>query len=164
MNKTEKREQLLNAMIHHNRVVYHPQEICNMIYRYLVPGYYASMTLSNEQCNCEFLIEIENTYRSSLIRRKTLGSSYKRYSLKDIQDIAYNLSDKKNYGICPPCISAQKLIDELDRFLLGGYSNWMSDLNIDYSKSTNERNIMIYEYLKIVYKNSSIRRRRKYNI
>lgn len=158
MNKTEKRERLLNAMIHHNRVVYHPQEICNMIYRYLVPGYYVSMSLGNEQCNCEFLIEIENTYRSSLIRRKTLGSSYKRYTLENIQDIAYNLSDKKDYGICPPCIPAQKTIDELNRYLLGGFSNWLCGMNIMLPENISERNIMIYEYLKITYKNSLIRR------
>lgn len=158
MNKTEKRERLLNAMIHHNRVVYHPQEICNMIYRYLVPGYYASMTLSNEQCNCEFLIEIENTYRSSLIRRKTLGSFYKRYTLENIQDIAYNLSDKKDYGICPPCIPAQKIIDEVNRYFLGGFSNWLIGMNIMLPMDISDRNIMIYEYLKITYKNSLIRR------
>ena len=158
MNKKERRERLLNAMIHHNRVVYHPQEICNMIYRYLVPGYYVSMSISNEQCNCEFLIEIENTYRSSLIRRKILGSSYKRYTLENIQDIAYNLSDKKDYGICPPCIPAQKTIDEINRYFLGGFSNWLCGMNIMLPENISERNIMIYEYLKITYKNSLIRR------
>ena len=158
MNKTEKRERLLNAMIHHNRVVYHPQEICNMIYRYLVPGYYVSMPLSNEQCNHELLIEIENTYRSSLIRRKTLGSSYKKYTLENIQDIAYNLSDKKDYGICPSCIPAQKTIDEINRYFLGGFSNWLCGMNIMLPENISERNIMIYEYLKIEYKNSLIRR------
>ena len=158
MNKVEKRERLLNAMIHHNRVVYHPQEICNMIYRYLIPGYYASMSLSNEQCNCEFLIEIENTYRSSLIRRKTLGSYYKRYTLENIRDIVYNLSDKGDYGICPPCILAQKTIDEVNRYFLGGFSNWLCGMNIMLPENISERNIMIYEYLKITYKNSLIRR------
>lgn len=161
MNKVEKRERLLNAMIHHNRVVYHPQEICNMIYSYLVPGYYVSMPLCNEQCNYELLIEIENTYRSSLIRRKTLGSSYKRYTLENIRDIAYNLSDKGDYGICPPCIPAQKIIDEINRYFLGGFSNWLCGMNIMLPENISERNIMIYEYLKITYKNSSIRRRYK---
>lgn len=158
MNKKEKRERLLNAMIHHNRAVYHPQEICNMIYRYLVPGYYVSMPLSNEQCNHEILIEIENTYRSSLIRRKTLGSSYKKYTLENIQDIAYNLSDKKDYGICPSCIPAQKTIDEINRYFLGGFSNWLIGMNIMLPMDISDRNIMIYEYLKITYKNSLIRR------
>lgn len=158
MNKTEKRERLLNAMIHHNRVVYHPQEICNMITDYMIPGYYTVMPLCNEQCNCEFLIEIENTYRSSLIRRKILGSSYKRYTLENIQDIAYNLSDKKDYGICPPCIPAQKMIDEINRYFLGGFSNWLCGMNIMLPMNISDRNIMIYEYLKITYKNSSIRR------
>lgn len=158
MNKVEKRERLINAMIHHNRVVYHPQEICNMIYRYLVPGYYVSMSVSNEQCNCEFLIEIENAYRSSLIRRKTLGSSYKRYTLENIQDIAWNISDKGDYGICPPCIPAQKTIDEINRYFLGGFSNWLIGMNIMLPENISERNIMIYEYLKITYKNSLIRR------
>lgn len=158
MNKTEKRERLLNAMIHHNRVVYHPQEICNMITDYMIPGYYTVMPLCNEQCNCEFLIEIENTYRSSLIRRKILGSSYKRYTLENIQDIAYNLSDKKDYGICPPCIPAQKMIDEINRYFLGGFSNWLCGMNIMLPMNISERNIMIYEYLKITYKNSLIRR------
>lgn len=164
MNKTEKRERLLNAMIHHNRVVYHPQEICNMITDYMIPGYYTVMPLCNEQCNYELLLELESTYRKSFIRRRILKNSYKRYTLKDLEDIAWNISDKGDYGICPPCIPAQKMIDEINRYFLGGFSNWMSDLNIDYSKSTNKRNIMIYEYLKIVYKNSSIRLRRKYNI
>ena len=158
MNKVEKRERLLNAMIHHNRVVYHPQKICNMITDYMIPGYYTVMPLCNEQCNCEFLIEIENTYRSSLIRRKTLGSSYKRYTLENIQDIAYNLSDKKDYGICPPCIPAQKMIDEINRYFLGGFSNWLCGMNIMLPENISERNIMIYEYLKIIYKNSLIRR------
>ena len=80
MNKVEKRERLLTAMIHHNRVVYHPQEICNMIYSYLVPGYYVSMPLCNEQCNYEILIELESTYRKSFIRRRILKKSYSVWS------------------------------------------------------------------------------------
>ena len=158
MNKVEKREQLLNAMIHHNRVVYHSQEICNMIYRYLVPGYYVSMPLCNEQCNYELLIELESTYRNSFIRKRILKNSYKRYTLKDLEDIAWNISDKGNYGICPPCISAQKTIDEINRYFLGGFSNWLIGMNIMLPENISERNIMIYEYLKITYKNSLIRR------
>lgn len=158
MNKTEKRERLLNAMIHHNRVVYHPQEICNMIYEYLVPGYYVSMPLCNEQCNYELLLELESTYRKSFIRRRILKNSYKRYTLKDLEDIAWNISDKGDYGIHPPCIPAQKMIDEVNRYFLGGFSNWLCGMNIMLPENISERNIMIYEYLKITYKNSSIRR------
>lgn len=162
MNKKERRERLLNAMIHHNRVVYHPQEICNMIYRYLVPGYYVTMPLCNEQCNYEILIELESTYRKSFIRRRILKNSYKRYTLKDLEDIAWNISDKGDYGICPPCIPAQKMIDEINRYFLGGFSNWLCGMNIMLPTDINERNIMIYEYLKIVYKNSLIRRKYGY--
>lgn len=158
MNKTEKRERLLNVMIHHNRVVYHPQEICNMIYRYLVPGYYVTMPLCNEQCNYELLLELESTYRKSFIRRRILKNSYKRYTLKDLEDIAWNISDKGDYGICPPCIPAQKMIDEVNRYFLDGFSNWLCGMNIMLPMDISERNIMIYEYLKITYKNSLIRR------
>lgn len=158
MNKKERRERLLNAMIHHNRVVYHPQEICNMIYRYLVPGYYVTMPLCNEQCNYDILIELESTYRKSFIRRRILKNSYKRYTLKDLEDIAWNISDKGDYGICPPCIPAQKTIDEINRYFLGGFSNWLCGMNIMLPENISERNIMIYEYLKITYKNSLIRR------
>ena len=158
MNKKERRERLLNAMIHHNRVVYHPQEICNMIYRYLVPGYYVTMPLCNEQCNYELLLELESTYRKSFIRRRILKNSYKRYTLKDLEDIAWNISDKGDYGICPPCIPAQKMIDEVNRYFLDGFSNWLCGMNIMLPMDISERNIMIYEYLKITYKNSLIRR------
>ena len=158
MNKTEKRERLLNAMIHHNRVVYHPQEICNMITDYMIPEYYTVMPLHNEQCNYEFLIELESTYRNSFIRRRILKNSYKKYTLKDLENIAWNISDKGDYGICPPCIPAQKMIDEVNRYFLGGFSNWLYGMNIMLPENISERNIMIYEYLKITYKNSLIRR------
>lgn len=158
MNKVEKRERLLNAMIHHNRVVYHSQEICNMITDYMIPGYYTVMPIHNEQCNYEFLLELESTYRKSFIRRRTLKNSYKRYTLKNLEDIAWNISDKGDYGICPPCIPAQKMIDEINRYFLGGFSNWLCGMNIMLPMDISERNIMIYEYLKIEYKNSLIRR------
>ena len=129
-----------------------------MITDYMIPGYYTVMPIHNEQCNYEFLLELESTYRKSFIRRRTLKNSYKRYTLKDLEDIAWNISDKGNYGICPPCIPAQKMIDEINRYFLGGFSNWLCGMNIMLPMNISERNIMIYEYLKITYKNSLIRR------
>ena len=47
----------------------------------------------------------------------------KRRAIKQqqIYDRIIRLTDKKNYGICPPCMDAQVALDELCRYFLGDH-------------------------------------------
>lgn len=161
MNNTTKREILINAIIMHDRKVYHPQWICNKIFEYMVPGYYCAMPMSADQCNTEIVIHMEGIYRYSFIRRKLVGFSQKVPTHKQIEYIVYDMTDKKDYGICCPCLDPQAAIDLIDSYFLGGYSTWSETLNLPKCKSINEKNIYIYEMLKLTYKKSLIRWRYK---
>lgn len=160
MKDLEKRERITNALIHYDRKLLNPQEICNKIFDYMIPGYYCTISMHSTQCNTELLTEMECIYRHSIIRASLLGSGFRFHTIKQIQDLVYDMTDKKDYGICPPALEPLRTIIGIDDFFLGGYSTWSERLNLHDKKYTvNEKIILTYEYLKLEYKNSMIRKR-----
>ena len=75
----------------------------------------------------------------------------KKETDKEIADRLFNLTDKKDYGLCSPSMDAQTALNELSRYFLG--EDWYSAL----SQTTEQVNTEIVYEIEKTYK-SKIKR------